>query len=210
MGYAESKHIGERLLALAATHANVPTTICRIGQIAGPVKHDKYGVWNRQEWLPSIIASSRSLKVLPESLGSMDETDWIPVDMLADVIVELALGSDVGKSDTAQVHHLVNPRKETWSRKLKHVVRGRLGDVKIVRLSQWVDELAKSEESSSINLDDNPAVKLISFYEWLSEKEKAIGLTLDTKETEKKSAVLRDMPPVSKEWMELWLDQWKF
>lgn len=37
---------------------------------------------------PQIIASSKHLDVLPSTIGSMDRVDWIPVDILADVIVE--------------------------------------------------------------------------------------------------------------------------
>lgn len=53
MGYAESKHISERRLALASEKSAIPASVCRMGQIAGPV-HDVKGMWNKQEWLPSL------------------------------------------------------------------------------------------------------------------------------------------------------------
>ncbi|KAK1948791.1 hypothetical protein LY78DRAFT_687363, partial [Colletotrichum sublineola] len=49
--------------------SGVPTAVVRVGQIAGPTLRD--GVWNRQEWLPTIIASSKYLGVLPGDLGNM-------------------------------------------------------------------------------------------------------------------------------------------
>ena len=57
MGYGESKYIGELLLEAGAEKSGVPAVICRVGQLAGPVK--KGGVWSKQEWLPSV--STRSL-----------------------------------------------------------------------------------------------------------------------------------------------------
>jgi thioester reductase-like protein len=53
-GYGESKWIAERLLDNAARKCGVSSTICRVGQIAGPVEKGMRGVWNTQEWLPSV------------------------------------------------------------------------------------------------------------------------------------------------------------
>lgn len=54
-GYGLSKLISERLLLEAAERFRVLVTICRVGQIAGPVKvQHAGGAWNRQEWLPSV------------------------------------------------------------------------------------------------------------------------------------------------------------
>ena len=52
MGYGESKYIGELLLEAGVKECGVPAVICRVGQLAGPVV--KGGVWNKQEWLPSV------------------------------------------------------------------------------------------------------------------------------------------------------------
>ena len=52
MGYGESKYVAERLLELAAQSSGVCAGICRVGQLAGPVK--KGGMWSKQEWLPSV------------------------------------------------------------------------------------------------------------------------------------------------------------
>lgn len=59
-GYSESKWISERLLDAAAQNCGVSAAICRVGQIAGPVDENKGGVWNRQEWLPSVSNKSRN------------------------------------------------------------------------------------------------------------------------------------------------------
>ena len=56
MGYGESKYIAEQLLEKAGKHSGVSAAICRVGQLAGPVM--KGGVWNKQEWLPSVSYAS--------------------------------------------------------------------------------------------------------------------------------------------------------
>ena len=52
MGYGESKYVAEQLLEKAGRTSGVSAAICRVGQLAGPVV--KGGIWNRQEWLPSV------------------------------------------------------------------------------------------------------------------------------------------------------------
>ncbi len=52
MGYGESKYVAEQLLERAGKTSGVAAAVCRVGQLAGPVV--KQGVWNKQEWLPSV------------------------------------------------------------------------------------------------------------------------------------------------------------
>jgi nucleoside-diphosphate-sugar epimerase/NADP-dependent 3-hydroxy acid dehydrogenase YdfG/aryl carrier-like protein len=74
-GYAESKYIAERMCALASSNWGIPTTIYRIGQIAGSRSG---GIWNKDEWFPSVVLASKTLRKVPRSLGPM-EIDWLPV-----------------------------------------------------------------------------------------------------------------------------------
>lgn len=87
------------------------------------------------KWLPSIVASSRHVGKLPEELGPLSCVDWIPVDRLAAVVVELlgnsssstsAAGLD-GESEGAgdvPVYHGVNPRITTWESLLPALKEG--------------------------------------------------------------------------------------
>lgn len=93
MGYAESKYVSERLLEEAGRVSGVPVDICRVGQVAGPMS--RTGRWSMREWFPSLIASSAFMGVVPENLGPMEMVDWVPVDSLARVILDLFLGQDV-------------------------------------------------------------------------------------------------------------------
>lgn len=56
MGYGESKYVSELLLEAAREKSGVSAAVCRVGQLAGPVS--KGGVWNKQEWLPSVSGLS--------------------------------------------------------------------------------------------------------------------------------------------------------
>lgn len=75
-GYGESKHVSERICLEASTKSHVPTTVYRVGQIAGPTTAS--GQWNPHEWLPTIISTSKSMGKIPNRLGSM-AVDWVPV-----------------------------------------------------------------------------------------------------------------------------------
>lgn len=75
-GYGESKHVAERICFEASRTSQVPTTIYRVGQVAGPTTSS--GQWNPHEWLPTLVATSKAIGKIPNKLGSM-EVDWIPV-----------------------------------------------------------------------------------------------------------------------------------
>lgn len=75
-GYGESKHVSERICAAASAKCGIPTSIHRVGQIGGPTTEK--GMWNKQEWVPSLVASSKTIKQIPNSLGSVS-VQWVPV-----------------------------------------------------------------------------------------------------------------------------------
>lgn len=100
MGYAESKYVSERLLEEASRVSGVPVKICRVGQVAGPTS--QMGRWSLREWFPSLVASSAFMGVIPENLGPMEMVDWVPVDLLTKVILDLFLGQDV--QDNVALH----------------------------------------------------------------------------------------------------------
>ena len=52
-GYGSSKLVAELILARAVSKSAINASICRVGQIAGPVNVER-GVWNKHEWLPSV------------------------------------------------------------------------------------------------------------------------------------------------------------
>lgn len=207
MGYAESKHISERLLARACTESNIPISICRVGQVAGPVQGSQ-GMWSKQEWLPSLILSSKHLGVIPDSLGDMQDIDWIPIDLLSTIIYELAIRPSPSSS-IPRVFHTVNPSVTTWAALLPDV-QAELGPgVTIVPFAEWLKRLRASSASSTVAQDFsvNPALKLLDFYAGLLDSE-SIPPRLETERTELESPLLTEVGPVKGDWMKKWIRQW--
>ncbi len=128
MGYAESKLAAERLIAVANQRSSLRATICRVGQIAGPTIRE--GIWSKHEWIPSLIASSVHLGKFPASLGSRDTIDWIPVDFVSRIIIDLLFAPDhfrKGKKRKRSIESLDNPFKKK-AREDLGVVNRRDGD----------------------------------------------------------------------------------
>jgi thioester reductase-like protein len=213
MGYAQSKFVSEQLLEAAACEADIPTVVCRVGQIGGPTT--EAGVWPKQEWLPSLVASSKHLGKIPATLGQLDAVDWIPVDVLGRGIVELALHSEDAEQPGAQVYHMVNPQHTPWSAIVDTIaqVLDREGGVdrKIqqVPLQEWVDALRASIPSThSEDVGRNPAVHLVDFYQELVTATRAISL--DTAVSATVSPSLAGLSPITPELVETWMRQWSF
>ncbi|GAB7357574.1 hypothetical protein MBLNU459_g0084t1 [Dothideomycetes sp. NU459] len=206
-GYGQSKFISERLLAAATTTAGIPTGICRVGQIAGAISEK--GCWPKQEWLPSLIASSKYLGKIPTSLGSSERIDWVPVDVVAKVVVDLLDSTDRYTCDAA-VHHVVNPHATTWKALLPKV-QSHL-HLEEVSLAEWVEALRMSSETSE-DVVDNPAVKLLGYFEGLVQPEgveRIPALILQTTRTAAESKTLAALGPVNDEMMDNWMRQWNF
>lgn len=208
-GYGESKHVSERICLAASRLAGVPTTILRVGQVGGPTLEK--GVWNRQEWLPTIIATSKATGRIPTDLGSI-KVDWIPVDKLATIILELIetrRGTQSATRSTA--FNLVNPSTTTWASLIPAVQRY-YPHVQPVSLSTWVSEL---EQLSATNPSEDevaakPALKLLDFYRGLLHTEGGLSSPIEQRQTKEGSATMRKLGPVDQPLMENWLRQWAF
>lgn len=209
IGYAQSKFIGEKLLQTAAKEAGVPAVICRVGQVAGPTT--EAGQWPKQEWLPSLIGSSKYLGKLPRSLGMFNRVDWIPVDFLGQVIVELATspGADTPPVSEVVVHHVVNPHSVSWDA-LAAAVSNLLSaaeNVELVSLEEWVASL-RGTATKTEDIERNPAVKLLDFFETFLESLDDPPF-LDTQEATKLSPTMAKLNPVNEIWMGNWIGQWQ-
>ena len=88
-GYANSKYIAEKLLDTASRECGIDASFARVGQIAGAVRLDE--LWNKYESFPSLVLSSY-ISALPDDIEStLGRIDWVPVDLLVGVLVDLAL-----------------------------------------------------------------------------------------------------------------------
>lgn len=207
MGYGSSKLISERLVAEAQKVSGVRTQVLRVGQVSGPVRKEK-GRWNIQEWFPTIVSTSQYMKCVPTNLAVMNRIDWVPVDVLSNIILDLADLTNPSKHFTeypsTPFFHLVNPRSIEWSQIYPVLVKDIGSECEIVEWSEWVARLRASAERGEIK--ENRGIKLLEFYEGITN-----GFPLAVLETEKtvdKSETLGKLGPVTQDWMELWMRQW--
>ncbi|GLA90362.1 putative PKS/NRPS-like protein biosynthetic cluster [Aspergillus tubingensis] len=197
-GYANSKYIAEHLIDYAEkqqeeqqndhqqARAAPSFSFARVGQVAGAVRSP--GLWNRAEWFPSLVQSSRHIQALP--------------DTLAEVLVELALlgaadnygcPSATSSSRSVQVYHAVNLHSQSWDL-IRPVVADALlaqgkdntgKTIETIPLCEWVQRVRRDIEIASASsladaknkslgekdlqalLKQNPAAKLLDFFQGL-------------------------------------------
>ncbi|OTB17014.1 hypothetical protein K445DRAFT_311453 [Daldinia sp. EC12] len=220
-GYSRSKFISEHLCDTASKHLGIPVTIARVGQVGGAARYP--GLWNPSEWLPSLVISSLHLGCLPNNLGSLfSEIDWVPSDLLADVVVDLARSPRPEVVDQgAIVFNLRNPKTVTCDTLLPVILEYAETQLckrlDVVEPSKWLGRLEESAANISQGDDpdmtsavkSNPAIKLLDFYHnalWAHEEEVAKPMAID--HALAASQTLRDMPPVGDKWMHKWAGEW--
>ena len=211
MGYAQSKLLAELILRQGAQELDVPVTVCRLGQIAGPVESEQ-GSWSQNEWFPSLMLSCKALGKMPQTLGAMECMDWIPVDRLADMLAEVispdAHGDERGPQKEARYLHFVNPQKPRWSDIASSVAASIDRNIEIVTFDQWVSCLAavveKDEGAAAVDI---PALKLVDFYQHIGD-ERTTRPVFSTDIAQENSVSLKSLPGVSLQWIQHWLRQW--
>ena len=228
-GYSQSKYVAEQIIDHAAQTASPGRSVAfaRVGQIAGAAKHS--GIWNKAEWFPSMIISSVQIGAIPDSLGStFDRIDWVPIDLLADILVELALergqpaaSITILETQHADVYHPLNPHTTTWT-SLRAIVLDELSShtakpIEVVPLREWVAKVRKEAESmvdggENVNIEDalqrNPAAKLIDFFDDLASSEQVSTNQLEFSETLNSSKAMQGLEPIKDEWMRKWIREW--
>ncbi|KAK6212633.1 putative NRPS-like protein biosynthetic cluster [Pestalotiopsis sp. IQ-011] len=211
-GYGQSKLLSEMLCDAAGRHLGVATSVARVGQVSGAA--DVPGLWTPKEWFPSLVLSSVHLGCLPDDVGIFSAIDWMPSDLLSDVIVDIASRrpEEEEQGAGARVFNLRNPRTATWASLVpvvRDVARERLGrDLEVVAPAVWLERLQKSDDGEE-SVAANPAVKLLSFYrDGLWAGGAAAMHPMSVERAAEASPALRDMPAVRPEWMRKWFQEW--
>jgi thioester reductase-like protein len=223
--YAQSKYIAEHVLAHAASRLGLPISFARVGQIAGAVKRG--GLWNRAEWFPSLVISSAHIGAVPEEIGGPlgREIDWVPIDLLSEVLVELALGIGTrAAKGEVEVFHPKHPRPIVWA-ELRGAVSGELSsilgrDIAQIPLKEWIARVRIDIEGSAGGakklkegeMEDllrvNPAAKLLDFYEGLLRTGQEVSNTLAGEKTLHASTRLEALETIKEEWIRKWVREW--
>ncbi|RWA08436.1 hypothetical protein EKO27_g6678 [Xylaria grammica] len=195
-GYAESKLVAERILAIANRQAGIPVSIARVGQIGGLAERHA-GEWADQAWLSSIARTAKTLGCLPSQVASVD---WIPVDSLAKILHGFAVNSE---PQALQFYNVCHPRPQPWDVFLR-VLRKRLGVQSVVPLRDWVKLLRDIGNQDTIDMGRMPAVKLLNYYETLGDGTE--GARYATDQAFKR--VNFPIPELEESLLERWLTGW--
>ncbi|KAI1347516.1 hypothetical protein F5Y01DRAFT_294995 [Xylaria sp. FL0043] len=216
-GYARSKLLAELLCDTASRSLQIPVEILRVGQVAGSSTQGP--AWNRSEWLPSMVISSLlTLGCVPSDLGPHFSTiDWIPSDLLGVIVADLVLADPQTSSGSggATVFNLRNPHTTTWKSLIPAIQeKAQSTNVVVVPPSTWLAKLQASQETSlEVDVERNPAIKLIDFFRdqlWapVPEGDTSVQPAMAVNRAVSVSATLRDMGHVSHDWMSKWVSEW--
>lgn len=187
-GYAEAKLVCESVLSktLRRYPAHFQAKAVRVAQISGSTTN---GYWNPSEYMPFLIKTSQSLRLLPSLEGTLS---WYPVDGVASTLGDLLL------SDTADdwIYHIDNPSRQGWQEMIASLARALgLGKESIVPFDRWIDRVRRLRGSTV----DNPALQLIDFFENYFIPMSCGELILDTTKANQYSETLRNQGPITDE-----------
>ncbi|TGO39656.1 hypothetical protein BHYA_0050g00420 [Botrytis hyacinthi] len=211
-GYGRAKFLAELLVDAGGRHlgSKVPTTVIRVGQVAGPVHSP--GIWIPREWLPSLVPSSLHLGQISDSLGpGFDNVDFMPVDLLSDILVDLATAATTRTADNATtLFNLRSPQLVSWSTLLSAIVA--IQPLQIVSPATWLASLRTSSEADYEDVAANLAVKLLYFFEGLwathADAEKVPMQPMVVEKAPEASPDMRKLDAVKVEWMHKWVEEW--
>ncbi|XDG07124.1 hypothetical protein ABKA04_006739 [Annulohypoxylon sp. FPYF3050] len=209
MNYGRSKMVSSLILDEATKVSGVPTASVRVGQIAG--SRMEKGLWNKQEWFPSIVASSVYLGLLPSNLGIFDIVDWMAIEDVAHLVLEVSGVEQRLPVDKINGYfHAVNPKTTTWE-KISVAVREFYGSrIKAsVSFREWIDAL-KASQATTTDVSKNPGIKLIDSYEGFFSGSSAEPARFSMERTKSYSQTAANMEAVTPELLQNWCKQWNY
>ncbi|TID19155.1 putative NRPS-like enzyme [Venturia nashicola] len=202
LGYSQSKWVAESICSTASKLEGMKEriSILRIGQLTGDTVN---GIWNMSEAWPLMLSTVDELGCLPDL--KEERLGWLPVDVAAKVVCELALPlhqtQREGGEEMYPVYHLVanvTDTTPTWSDLLTWVQTARKRSFEIVAPNIWLEKLRK--------LDAHPAQALLGLWD------RAYGgqqdrdgeqprptQVFDTTRAEEVSECMRDLKPIDEE-----------
>ncbi|EXJ84556.1 hypothetical protein A1O3_05225 [Capronia epimyces CBS 606.96] len=213
-GYGESKHVAEQILQMAVQECKIQAIILRVGQVGGPLQGG--GCWNKIEWLPSLIQSSKALGLIPTGLP---DVNWIPVDSLADIVVEIGMPMPIPMplaqpTDDLQVFNLVNPQPVPWADLVPCIqawFEAQKRPLQCVPLRLWIKSLQAIDVNDAEQVKAVPAVKIVGFFEAIADAgPESLSPSYVTRRGISCSPTMAKLAPVSPDWMRIWLGQWNF
>ena len=112
------------------------------------------------------------------------------------------------------MYHVVNPQAASWSGDLAaEVLDAYTGSiVKTLPFEEWVERVRASaeeaEDDENIDIERNPAIRLVDFYSDAIGAKKGQRM-LPAKASTEASKTLRELGPLSRDWVNNWMVQWR-
>lgn len=159
---------------------------------------------------PIMFATSVHLNGIP-AWANHSHVDWIPIDLAARTITETLTQQS---QELYTVYHVVNPHWTPWSElvgMLQDSLHSSSTEKRMAEISmqEWVRRLYELAATGE-DVKHVPGFKLLHFFEDTAAEGDSKPLrTFVTEKTAQGSEALRGCPPMQKEWMDLYVRQWK-
>lgn len=204
-GYGDAKFVCERMLdeTLHKHPTKFHAMVVRLGQVAGS---SMSGYWNANEHLPFLIKSSQTLRCLPRLEGPLS---WTPVDLVARVCAELALGGKQGAA--ANIYHIDNPVRQPWSAMLPLLAMELSIPLdQIVPFEEWIRRVRVFPSHTTLGgQDQNPAKRLVDFLEEDFRRMSCGGVLMGSERCQEHSHTMRGVGPVDKDVVGRFIEGWR-
>jgi thioester reductase-like protein len=157
-GYGRSKLVTERIVHNAMKSTGMYARVLRLGQIAGDSER---GQWNTTEAIALMIQTATTIKALPTH---DEELSWLPVDLAASVVAELAgVAQPIPETrlhENDLVYNIQNPTVYHWTRDILPALHRAGLKFDEVSPKEWVQRLRAGDQDP----ETNPPVKLTGFF----------------------------------------------
>ncbi|KAJ5176185.1 uncharacterized protein N7482_002062 [Penicillium canariense] len=203
-GYAQSKHIAERLLAAAGAKLQIPISILRIGQVAGPTTIGDGGRWESHDWIHSLAILSKACGLVPSDIA---EVDWIPVDQASRIVSDITLQEKHdGDTGTPFVHlyNIVHPQPMQFS-VFADALQSCISSSRQVNFHTWVDHLANLTPGKLSKEAEAEKTRILSFFQAVVD-EQCPKYVLE--KAKRASAVMATMEPIKEDMLKKWCRDW--
>lgn len=148
------------------------------------------------------------------SFPSRERVDWIPVDKLPNILLEILRYSSEQSDPTesvsgTQVYHVVNPSSTSWSKLAPEALSCYPYNIEIrpVPFEEWVEILKNVTETVFADTGKIPAAKLLDFFK-RAVHDSADSRMLSSIQAQKASPLLRIVGCVDALWVNNWMRQW--
>jgi nucleoside-diphosphate-sugar epimerase len=227
-GLGQSLLVAERLVHEATRAEMIRGVVVRVGGLMPPKRKNVLDGKGNITWFPGMIGASMKMKALPGNLGALEDLDWVPVDICADVLMQVLLepaanGKEKSRRTRAgtqgarktQFYHITSTHTTPFSTLVRGVRDAISSDITIIPLPAWVEKLEQSVKeaaAASVGGETPPVAKLLPLFKDLGMRARVLpnarAPRLETKLTASKSEVLRSLPATRHEDMMMWLRQW--